>query len=283
MPIRNHFPIFHKLKQAAYTYVWTDKCERLLPKHYKERCLNFMMKDPEAVHWIPDPRKYEYNKDGLLQKVQNHPILVKYPVQCNQGLWGGEGVVQCFTKPITGRRNRDDNMCRMPKFYAPVLTERKLYSEILDKWFEIPCTNRAMDLIDDAFGLDYYVLQTHERHLNSKLAMDLRRKMLITLATESQRTNLTLVRQKILKRYEKFMIPLEEAEWVGLSIREALEKAEQEEESRRDTTPLKYLLADKYRQEYKEFKLQGPKPMEKKLTPSISLKDFGRAVKDYIK
>ncbi|XP_052278535.1 39S ribosomal protein L28, mitochondrial-like isoform X2 [Dreissena polymorpha] len=235
MPIRNHFPIFHKLKQAAYTYVWTDKCERLLPKHYKERCLNFMMKDPEAVHWIPDPRKYEYNKDGLLQKVQNHPILVKYPVQCNQGLWGGEGVVQCFTKPITGRRNRDDNMCRMPKFYAPVLTERKLYSEILDKWFEIPCTNRAMDLIDDAFGLDYYVLQ------------------------------------------------LEEAEWVGLSIREALEKAEQEEESRRDTTPLKYLLADKYRQEYKEFKLQGPKPMEKKLTPSISLKDFGRAVKDYIK
>lgn len=48
---------------------------------------------------------------------------------------------------------------RCAKFYAPLLVNRMLYSEILDKWFKIPCTNRAMDLIDDAFGLDYYILQ----------------------------------------------------------------------------------------------------------------------------
>lgn len=48
---------------------------------------------------------------------------------------------------------------RCAKLYAPFLVNRLLYSEILDKWFKIPCTNRAMDQIDDAFGLDYYILQ----------------------------------------------------------------------------------------------------------------------------
>ncbi|WAR00098.1 hypothetical protein MAR_024560 [Mya arenaria] len=118
MPIRNHFPIFHKLKQGAYCYVWTDKCEKLLPKHYKNRCLEYMLREPTPVHWIPDPQKYRYDKYGQL----------------------------------------------VPK--------------------------------------------NHERDLNSKLAMDLQREMLVKLATESQESKLSPERQRVFNRYKQFMIPV---------------------------------------------------------------------------
>lgn len=52
-------------EQGAYSYVWTEECERLLPKHYKARCLDFMQRDPTPVHWRPDPRKYKLDKHGV--------------------------------------------------------------------------------------------------------------------------------------------------------------------------------------------------------------------------
>ncbi|XP_052791410.1 39S ribosomal protein L28, mitochondrial-like [Mya arenaria] len=282
MPIRNHFPIFHKLKQGAYCYVWTDKCEKLLPKHYKNRCLEYMLREPTPVHWIPDPQKYRYDKYGQLVKVQNHPIRVRFPEQCNKGLWAGEGVVQCFVKPTTGKRYIDLFMPRVPKVYAPNLFRRRLYSEILDEWFNIPCTNRAMDLIDDSFGLDYYILQNHERDLNSKLAMDLQREMLVKLATESQESKLSPERQRVFNRYKQFMIPYEEAEWVGLSIQEALEKAEAQQSVTLKVPPLKYRLAEIYRQGYMDSKLNPKTDKKAKKKPQLRLKDVSKTLKSYI-
>lgn len=183
------------LETGAYSYIWTDKCERLLPPHYKKRCLEYMLKEPQPVHWIPHAEKYTVDKYGTryilfilyytvnccytnymcsaihvfvgsvtqcllhcntskyswylyleisqyfkiqlnmltllsqsacrsLKKErgslsllcihafflpvtcrypnQNHPIEVKYPVQCNQGLWAGEGIVQCWMRYVRG-------------------------------------------------------------------------------------------------------------------------------------------------------------------------------------
>ena len=42
--------------------------------------------------------------------------------------------------------------------WVPKIYNRPLYSEILDKWFTIPVTMRAMEMIDEAFGLDNYIL-----------------------------------------------------------------------------------------------------------------------------
>ena len=49
---------------GAYSYVWTEKCEQLLPKHYKARCLEYMLKDPAPVHYRPNPQKYTYDRYG---------------------------------------------------------------------------------------------------------------------------------------------------------------------------------------------------------------------------
>lgn len=214
MPTRNYFPIFGKLKQGAYSYVWTEECEKLLPRHYKSRCLEYMLREPTPVHWFPDSQKYKLDK----KPVQNHPVQVRYPVQCNKGLWGGEGIIEALTK-------RKIYSTRVPRVYFPQIYNRALYSEILDQWFTVPVTMRAMYLIDDAYGLDNYILGTHERDLNSKLGMDLKRTLLVTLAKQSLYPDNPEKREKILKKYEKYIIPLEEAEWVGLSIEEALQKA----------------------------------------------------------
>lgn len=234
MPTRNYFPIFGKLKQGAYSYVWTEECERLLPKHYKSRCLEYMLREPTPVHWFADPRKYKLDKYGTRLPVVNHPIQVRYPVQCNKGLWGGEGIVQ-------GSSKKKIYSTRVPRVWFPQIYNRALYSEILDQWFSIPVTMRAMYLIDDAYGLDSYILGTHERDLNSKLGMDLKRKLLVALAKQSLYPDNPEKREKILKKYEKYIIPLEEAEWVGLSIQEALQKAK-EIQSAKPVVPLKEIF-----------------------------------------
>lgn len=264
MPTKNFFPIFSRLKQGAYSYVWTEQCEQLLPTHYKARCLDFMLRDPTPVHWKPDPRKYKLDRHGTRVPVENHPIAVRYPVQCNKGLWGGEGIVD-------GRTKRQIQATQIPRVWFPYIFNRALYSEILDKWLTIPVTMRAMALIDEAFGLDHYILGTHERDLNSKLGMDLRRTLLVALAKQSIYPDNPEKRAEILKRYDKYIIPLEEAEWVGLNIEEALKKAKLIEAAK-PVIPLK----DIFRQELLEqlFERKAKEEAENKFAVFGKVKSF---------
>lgn len=43
--------------------------------------------------------------------------------------------------------------------WKPQLFERELYSEILDTKFTITVTQRTLDLIDEAYGFDFYILK----------------------------------------------------------------------------------------------------------------------------
>lgn len=43
--------------------------------------------------------------------------------------------------------------------WKPQLFERELYSEILDKKFTVTVTMRTLDLIDEAYGFDFYILK----------------------------------------------------------------------------------------------------------------------------
>lgn len=47
---------------------------------------------------------------------------------------------------------------RLKKVWKPWLRKQELYSEILDHTFTITVTPRTMDLIDAAFGFDFYIL-----------------------------------------------------------------------------------------------------------------------------
>lgn len=43
--------------------------------------------------------------------------------------------------------------------WKPQLFQRELYSEILDKKFSVTVTMRTLDLIDEVYGFDFYILK----------------------------------------------------------------------------------------------------------------------------
>lgn len=250
---RFNLPRLSRLRSAAYTYRWTKREDHLLPDHYKKRALEFLTTDPKPVHWIPDERTFKLDKNGIPTPVQNVPIPVKYPKECNEGLWGGEGIVQGFIKKKTKSKNPMHGF-RCPRLWLPKIHKEILYSEILDQWMPITVTKRTLNLIDKVYGLDHYILGTSERDLNSRLGMKLKREMLLALARKSMYPNDPKKRELVYERYKKYEIPEEEAEWIGLSVEEALEKARDLEQKKNTVIPLKEIFIKQLLKDLKEGK-----------------------------
>uniref|UniRef100_A0A1I7TG26 Large ribosomal subunit protein bL28m n=1 Tax=Caenorhabditis tropicalis TaxID=1561998 RepID=A0A1I7TG26_9PELO len=199
-----------------------------LPEHYKRRYWEVILSDKEPVHYRPPMSRtaYDYFKNVEVELEEN-PILGIRTPEGDQGLWGGERVVKGWIEsaPYTKK-----------KFCQAVV-----YSEILDKYIKVTVTERAMRLIDENFGLDYYVLESQEIDLDSKFANSLKREMLLTLSTESYYENDDEKKAYIKEKYAKYVIPEEEAEWVGLDLNEAARKQQDLEDSI-SPVPLKYSL-----------------------------------------
>lgn len=237
-----------KLKQGIYAR---------LPKHYLQ---SLEVKEPTPVHYKPLGVEYRLSpKTGERERVQDVPIPIYYPPESQDGLWGGEGWIQGY------RYANDDKMSnRLKKVWKPQLFKRELYSEILDHKFTIKVTARTLDLIDAAFGFDFYILKTPKEDLNSKLGMDLKRAMLLRLARKERELypQDSVKREIVYKKYKKFEIPEEEAEWVGLSLVEAVEKQRQLEH--KEPEPLFKVSVDKLVKEMQIQKLSTPVVIEKK-------------------
>ncbi|NXG37641.1 RM28 protein, partial [Dromaius novaehollandiae] len=180
-------------------------------------------------------RYRRHPRTGQRERVQDVPVPVHLPRAAHEGLWGGEGWIRGF------RYARNDKLStRLPKTWKPQLFSRQFYSEILDATMTITVTMRTLDLIDEAFGFDFYILkaradacqqqtlslQTPKADMGSKLGMDLKRTMLLRLARKDPKLHPDdpARREAIYHKYREFVIPEEEAEWVGLSLEEAIEK-----------------------------------------------------------
>uniref|UniRef100_A0A674A2E8 Large ribosomal subunit protein bL28m n=1 Tax=Salmo trutta TaxID=8032 RepID=A0A674A2E8_SALTR len=202
VPLNKAFKIWEtlKLKQGIYAR---------LPKQYL--CSLEETTQASPFHWKVLGVKYRANpKTGHKERVQDVPIPIYYPPESQDGLWGGEGWISGF--------RYDKLSTRLERVWKPQLFTRELYSEILNHKLTITVTARTLDLIDAAFGFDYYILRTPKEDLNSKLGMDLRWAMLLRLAFKDT---------QIYTKYKQFEITAEEAEWVGLSVDEAVEKQRQ--------------------------------------------------------
>lgn len=213
MPLHKYAPMLWdamKMKEGIYAR---------LPGHYLKS-----LKPTKAtpVHWRPRGLKYIANpQTGLKERVQDVPIPIHYPPESQDALWGGEGLVLGYRYA-----NNDKMSNRLKKVWKPWLRKQELYSEILDHTFTITVTPRTMDLIDAAFGFDFYILGTSKDDLKSKLGMDLKRTMLLRLARRDTHLHPEdpVKRDEIYNKYKKFEIPEEEAEWLGLNLEQAVEK-----------------------------------------------------------
>lgn len=85
--------------------------------------------------------------------VQNVPIPLKFPPESNKQIWGGEGIIQGFLKKHKIYKRR------VPHFWFPQLKRSVVYSEVLDKYMSVVVTPRTINLINENFGFDHYLLK----------------------------------------------------------------------------------------------------------------------------
>ncbi|KAK6029438.1 ribophorin II [Ostertagia ostertagi] len=218
--------------------IWAnpDSIVHRLPEHYCKRYWDNLLRDATPVHYRPPTSRLYWDPVRKVEvEAENFPLLVIYPPEADQGLWGGEGVVKGWreSRPYTKKKVLPRHW--IPRLYFPALKRQILYSEILNKHMEVTVTERTLRLIEQNFGLDYYILRTAEIDLASKL----KREMLLTLAKETYYPEDEERHNYIKEKYAEFVIPVEEADWVGLDLNEAARK-QQEIEEQRVPEPMKF-------------------------------------------
>ncbi|MFH4978198.1 hypothetical protein AB6A40_004907 [Gnathostoma spinigerum] len=209
-----------------------DSIVHRLPTFYKRAYWKNILTDATPVHYrIPDSRLEWDTKRLTMHENEVYPIIGFHPPEADKGLWGGETVVKGYilSKPFVKKKVLPRRW--VPHFFFPSLKESILYSEVLDKHMKVVVTERALRLIDQHFGLDFYLLETPEIDIASKLGNKLKREILIALANESYYKGDEEKRDYIRQKYAKFVMPIEEAEWVGLDLNEACRKQQDLEDS----------------------------------------------------
>ncbi|KAJ7306081.1 hypothetical protein JRQ81_010447 [Phrynocephalus forsythii] len=224
-----------------------------LPAHYLRALREEAAAPAPAVHWRRRPAALLRTRDPLAghwRRRQDVPIEPYFPPESQEGLWGGEGWVSGYRYA-----NNDKLAPRLKKIWKPQLFTRELYSEILDRKLTITVTMRTLDQVDAACGFDFYILKTPKSELCSKLGMDLKRIMLLRLARRDPALHPDdpAKREAIYDKYKEFVIPEEEAEWVGLSLEEAVEKQRLLE--KKDPIPLFKIYVEELVQQLQEQKL----------------------------
>uniref|UniRef100_A0A8C7L0U9 Mitochondrial ribosomal protein L28 n=1 Tax=Oncorhynchus kisutch TaxID=8019 RepID=A0A8C7L0U9_ONCKI len=143
-----------KLKQGIYAF---------LPKHYL--CSLEETTQATLVHWKALGVKYRANpKTGHKERSQD-------------GLWGGEGWISGFRY---ANNDKVSTMKGINEYHERLLcslysqTHFILYLSMYPNILTITVTARTLDLIDAAYGFDYYILRTPKE--------DLRRAMLLRLS-----------------------------------------------------------------------------------------------------
>ncbi|XP_063223435.1 large ribosomal subunit protein bL28m isoform X3 [Bacillus rossius redtenbacheri] len=175
-------------------------------------------------------------ESGDRSRVQNVPLPVRYPAEHNQGLWGGEGVVQGFLKKHPVRR-------RVPHFWVPQLRRSVVRSEVLDQHLAVTVTDRTISLIHRHRGFDHYLLQTKACDLKSDLALKLKRLILLDLKDKNLYPNDPVKKEEIYNKYKIYLEQYteEEIEWYGLTMFEAIKKQMNLEAELFKPKPLKHL------------------------------------------
>nr|CAG4648330.1 EOG090X0GHI [Moina brachiata] len=219
-----------------------------LPECYQNFFKEWKYGNQAPVHYIPEQGKWKRNPGtGEVKLIQNRPIQLSYPKEFQQGLWGGEALIRGFQKRHQLRR-------RVPHYWFPTLQKAIFHSEILDKYLEVTVTPRTMRLVDQHYGFDNYILETPPQDLKSNLGIKLKRALLLALAKKDFLPNNPRKKEELLAQHKTHILPLEEAEWYGLTLLEALEKLREMQPKPAEKVPLKIQFREEFIQQLKEKK-----------------------------
>ncbi len=81
-----------------------------------------------------------------------------------------------------------------------------MHSEVLNKHLEVVMTARGQRLIDESYGLDYYLLKTPVNEVYSLLGLKIKREILLKLAANLEAGK----DEKMVAKYESWYVPSSE-------------------------------------------------------------------------
>ena len=194
------------------------RLEERLPTHYMEFHRLWKKGPSPGIHDTIREEKFEKNHLGQVVPVQNVRIPVLYPEEFHKGLWGGEGVVKgLLERPIP--KHKPEYKPPYERYWWPSLHIGVVFSEVLNKHIKVTMTKRAQNLIDQCFGLDFYLLQTPVNEIYSHAGLKLKREILLALAKNQEH-----IPSDIFAKYEAYKVPEEVALWHGLPWKEAVHR-----------------------------------------------------------
>ncbi|XP_039254863.2 large ribosomal subunit protein bL28m-like [Styela clava] len=237
------FPIYNRLPET-----WRKEFEKKPP------LIN--QKLPEATKRPHHKGLWFRNQSGQPEIQSAARVEARYTKEVLEGLWGGEGIVEGRKYPPK-MRYWTRLALGSKREWRPHTFEKSFHSQILNKKIKTTVTPRTLDLIDAAYGFDHYILKTPINELCSNLGGQLKRDMLLQLCNKDQMYPYDAdEREKIYNEFKKYIIPADEAEWVGLTLEQAMWKQwyEEKQSGAHDSVP----LLDIYTQELKEkLKIEG--------------------------
>ncbi|XP_019866841.1 39S ribosomal protein L28, mitochondrial [Aethina tumida] len=226
----------------------------LLPQAYKKFYKEWKETQPTAVHYIPEEGMFKRDDiTGEVHPIQDNPIPVLYPREHNQHIWGGEGIIQGF-------QCRSRNKRRVPHFWVPILKRSVVYSEVLNEYISVIVTDRTLNLINDHFGFDHYLLKTPACDLKALLPLAIKRKILQALEQGCPAyANSPEKQNKIVQKYQKYLSAYssEEIKWYGYSFTEACRILQEslDQKAAAEIVPLKHIYRAQLIQKLKNNEL----------------------------
>jgi len=201
---------------------WNHGRLRNMPQHFKDYYNQWRIGPTEHIHSVPNKATFEKDEWGEIYPVQNPRVTVIFPDQFHKGLWGGEGVIKGMLKRQDG--NHRNFTPPAAKYWWPRLFEGVVHSEILNTHIDLVCTKRGIKLVDMNEGFDYYLLKTPVNEIYATGLLKIKRELLLTLANKDNFATKNGGKPDVYEKYERFAVSHHEADWHGLTFKEALMK-----------------------------------------------------------
>ena len=249
-------------KRVIAKEFWNSGLMRFMPQHFKDYHMQWRRGPRQHIHSVPNTARFEKDEWGEIYPVQNPRVHVIYPDQFHKGLWGGEGVIKGMLKRPDG--NHRNFTPPAAKYWWPPLFEGVAYSEILDVHIDLVCTKRGIRLVDESKGFDYYLLETPVNEIYAEGLLRIKRELLLALVDRDQFSTKRGGKPDVYDKYQKYAVSFEEADWHGLSFREAMKKQAriQELEAERSIQPDKIKYRKQLIEQLRTGKLDDLQMME---------------------
>ncbi|XP_015767427.1 PREDICTED: 50S ribosomal protein L28-like isoform X2 [Acropora digitifera] len=121
---------------------------------------------------------------------KNFPKRAKtFPEQVHQGIFHGKGYMYGHETTFSGKKTK--------RVWKPNVVRKTYYSEVLEQKMRFQFSTHALRCIDKAGGFDNYIINTKEKWLHSRTAIELKRLMFEVLKCKEQGMPMSQIKKEV--------------------------------------------------------------------------------------